>query len=66
MASLGQKELISKWIGNYIHFNAWGEIAYPFPNLSGPAAEVWELVNNFIPYFIGVWLLIHAGIKVNP
>ena len=33
-----------------------------------PIVEVWELRSDFIPHFTrhGMWLLIHAGIKVNP
>ena len=28
------------------------EITYPFPNVNGTTVEVWEWMNNFIPYFI--------------
>ena len=27
------------------------EITYPFSNFNGAAVEVWEWINNFIPYF---------------
>ena len=29
----------------------WDAITYPFPNFSGPTAEVYEWVSNFTPYF---------------
>ena len=43
----------------------WDEINYPFSKFKGSTIEVWEWISNFIPYFTGMWLLIHAGIKVN-
>ena len=57
--SLLPYELIPAWISNYIQFKVWDEITYPFPNFSGAAIEVWE-------WILDMWLLIHAGIKVNP
>ena len=27
-------------------------MTYPFPNLNGAAAEIWEWINNFIPHII--------------
>ena len=39
------------WISNYIHYNVWDEIIYPFPNLNGSTVEVWEWINNFTPHF---------------
>ena len=30
------------WLSNYIHYNVWGEIIYPFPNFNGGTVEVWE------------------------
>ena len=40
------------WIGNYIiHYKVWYEITYPFTNLNGATAEVWEWKSNFIPHF---------------
>ena len=42
-------------------------MAYPFTNVSGRAAEVWERISNILSHIIlGVWLLIHAGITVKP
>ena len=35
----------------YNHYKVWDEIIYPFPNFNGATVEVWELMNNFIPYF---------------
>ena len=31
-------------IGNYIHYNIWYEISYPFPNFNGCTVEVWEWI----------------------
>ena len=54
------------WISNYIHHKMWDEITYPFLNFNGATVEVWEWMNNFIPHFSGMWLLIHSGIKAKP
>ena len=48
------------WISIYIHYKVGGEIIHPFPTFI-----VWEWISNFIPS-LGIWLLIHVGIKVNP
>ena len=45
--------LIPAWISNYIHYDVWDEIAYPFPNGNGCTVEVWEWMGKFIPYFTG-------------
>ena len=58
--------LIPTCKNNHIHYKVWDDITYPFPNLKCCAVEVQEWMNYFIPHFIMVWLLIHAGIKVNP
>ena len=39
------------WISNYIHYNVWDEIIYPFPNFNGAANEVWKPISDFIPHF---------------
>ena len=31
---------ISAWISNYIHYNVWDEITYPFLNFNGATVEV--------------------------
>ena len=41
-------------------------MTYPFPNVNGATAKVWEYISNFIHVFLGMSLLIHAGVKVNP
>ena len=41
------------WITNYIHYNVWDEITYPFPNFNGTTIEVWKWISNFIPHFPG-------------
>ena len=42
----------------------WDEITYPFPNFNGATVEVWEGINNFIPYF-GCNCLSMMGLKLN-
>ena len=37
-----------------------------FPNFNGCPIAVWEWISIFIRTLLGVWLIIHAGIKVNP
>ena len=32
--------LISAWISNYIHYEVWDEITYPFLNFNGATVEV--------------------------
>ena len=44
----------------------WGEITCPFPNFNSAAVEAWEQVNYINPHLVGMLLLIHAGIEVNP
>ena len=44
--------LIPAWISNYINYNLWDEIIYPFPNFNSGTVEVWEWISNFIPHFI--------------
>ena len=44
--------LLLTWITlNHIHYEAWGEIAYSFPNFNGCTDEVWESQSNSIPQF---------------
>ena len=52
-------------MSNYIHYKVWYEITYPSSNFKVAAIEVWEWIDNFIAHLLGMWLLIHAGIKVN-
>ena len=56
--------IIRAWIRNYIHHKMWGEITYPFTNVNSTAVGVWRWISSCT--FQGVWLLIHAGIEVNP
>ena len=58
--------LTPAWINDYIHYKVWDGITYPFPNINGSTVEVWEWNSNFTPHFIGMWLLIHTGVKVKP
>ena len=41
------------WISNYIHYNVWDEIIYPFLNFNGATVEVYEWISNFIPHITG-------------
>ena len=45
--------LLPAWINNYINYEMWYEITYPFPNFIGRAVLFWEWISNFIPHFIG-------------
>ena len=40
--------LIAAWISKYIHYEVWGEITCPFPNVA--AVEVWEWKSNPISH----------------
>ena len=44
---------IPAWVSNYIDYEVWGEITYPFLNVNGAAVEVWEWLSNFFPHFTG-------------
>ena len=57
------ENLIEAWISNCVYNTAWEDIIYPIPNFNSTTVEVWELINNFIPHFTGMWLIIHAGVK---
>ena len=57
--------LIPVWMSNYICCKMFNDITYPFPNFSGATVEDWEWMNDFIHISPGMWLLMHAGIKVN-
>ena len=50
--------IIPARINNYIYYNVWGEITFPFPNFNGATVEVWEWISNFILHFI-MDLVIH-------
>ena len=45
--------LLLTWLSNYIHYNMWNKITYPFPNFNSTVIEVWKLISNFIPHFTG-------------
>ena len=38
---------------NYIHYEVWYGITYPFLNFDGAAIEVQEWITNFIPHLAG-------------
>ena len=61
----GYCTLIPAWMSNYIHYNMWDEITYPFPNFNNATVEVWKWISNFTPHsLLGMWLFVHAGIKL--
>ena len=41
-------------------------MTYPFPNFNGCTFEVWDWISNSYHDLQDIWLLIHAGIKVEP
>ena len=57
--------LIQAWISNHIYYKVWDEITYPFPNFNSVTIEVGNGEEISSHTLLGVWLLIHAGIKVN-
>ena len=57
--------LIPACINNYMNYKVWDEITYSFPIFNGTTVEAWEWISNFIPHLLGMWLLIHAGVKAN-
>ena len=46
------------WMSNYIHYNVWVNIIYPFSN--DATVDVWEWISNF------TMIIYSSGIKVNP
>ena len=42
------------------------EIIYQYPNLNGSTVEVRNWISNFKQTLSGMWLIIHAGIELNP
>ena len=56
--------LILAWMSNYIHYQVWNEITFPFPNAA--AVEVCKWIYNFTPHSMGRCLFILAGINPPP
>ena len=50
-----------KPISKDIHYKLWDEITDPLPNYNGAAAEVWQLISNFVSHFTRD-VIVHAGI----
>ena len=47
----------------------WDELTYPFLSFNGATIQVFKFKNGYVissHTLLGVWLLIHAGIKVKP
>ena len=58
--------LIQVWMIGYIHYKVWDEITYQFPNFNGQPLKFGNGLVISSHTFLGMWLLIHAGIKVTP
>ena len=43
---------IIAWISKHMPSEMWDESTYPFPNLSGCIAEVWEWISNSISHVV--------------
>ena len=46
--------LIPEWMSNHMPSKEWDEIANTFPNFNGCTVEVWEWINNSMPYLMDV------------
>ena len=56
--------LIPAWINNYILYNVWDEITYPFPNFNGGRVREW--ISHFIPlYWTRKYYLSMLGLKLS-
>ena len=53
-------------ISNYTHWKLWYEITYPFPNFNGCTFEISDWISFSSHMLLGMWLLIQAGITVDP
>ena len=53
------------WMSNYIHYEVWYEITYPFPNFNDATIEVLEWISNSYHTLLGALFLIHAFSVVN-
>ena len=49
---------------NYMDHIVRDDLTYPFANLHGGNIEIWKWICKFIQHLLGMWLLIHAGIKI--
>ena len=59
--------LTRAWVSNLMASKVCDKITYWFPNFNSCIVEIWEWISDFILHFIKwMYLLIHAGIKVNP
>ena len=50
---------IPVYLSNYINYNVWYEITYPFPNFNGGTVEVWEWITSS-HILLDMWSLIHT------
>ena len=49
------KSIFIKSKKDNIHYNAWDEITYPFPNFNGATIEVLKWIGNFIPEYLYIY-----------
>ena len=58
--------LISAWISDYIHYNVWDEITYPFLNFNCATVDVYKWISSCILHFTGACdYLSMLGLKSN-
>ena len=57
--------LITAWISNDINHKVSDEITYPFSNFKGATIKIWNNLIISSHILLGMWLLIHAGLKLN-
>ena len=57
---------IPAWISNYIHYKVWDEINYLFQTSTVEPLKCGKGYVISSHTLIGMWSLIHVGIKVNP
>ena len=58
--------LIPAWIRKYVYCKVWYEITYTYLHFYSAAVEVGNGQSISSHSLLGMWLHIHAGIKVNP
>ena len=52
--------------GGATHRTVPSDCVYTFPNLNAATVEIWKWIRNSSHTLLDMWLLIHAGIKVQP
>ena len=53
-------------MSNYIYYDMWNKITYPFPNFNGADVEDGEWIFDFIPHYTRAWDCIYTlELKLN-